>query len=85
MVKHVRVLPIFYNRLAAACTVDQQLEIVARHLDPEGPVLAEFASNWEGCGHLPSRGPQWRYVALVLDDRACVSSLPVKARTMSRR
>ena len=66
-------LPIFYNRLATACTADQQMEIVAQHLDAESAVLATFGEQWDECGRLPSRGPEWRYVALVLDDDAlCV-------------
>jgi hypothetical protein len=63
--KRVRVWPPFYARLALVCSVEQELEIVGRRLPA---IEATFAEGWDTeCQLVPGRGPEWRFVAVVLD------------------
>ena len=48
--------------------IEQQIEIVAQALDQAGPVVRAFGEDWDGCGRLPSRGLEWRFVSVTLDD-----------------
>jgi hypothetical protein len=65
--KQVRIWPPFYNRLAAACTVDQEVEIVGR-----GAISERFAQRWnsdaaEDPKPVPGRDDRWRFLVVMLD------------------
>lgn len=69
MAKLGRVLPVFYNRAELACSdLGLEIEVVSRALDADGDVLPQLRDNWDGCDRLPSRGPQWRAIAVDLAD-----------------
>lgn len=65
----VRVLPIFYNRLADALTVEQEVEVVGQRLDG---IMAEFASKWDSLPGLPGLSAEWRFTSLLLDGGALI-------------
>jgi hypothetical protein len=67
--KQVRIWPPFYNRFAAACTVDQEVEIIGRHL---GAISERFAQGWDSDAAedpkpVPGRDDHWRFLVVMLD------------------
>lgn len=69
---HVRVWPPFYNRLDEVCSLDQQLEIISRHLEE---IKKTFAEQWDTLPNVPGRGPEWRFVNGEFDGSALFAIL----------